>query len=82
MTENRIAEHCVGENVPDWEHLKFHKIKIDDIGEWTIHTWYRQNQCRREFKCTLSPKRPFAWQEGYDTLFEAVNAWMHVGCEE
>ena len=77
-----MIEKPIGvEPIPEWEHLRFLEVEIGDLGSWTIHIWTRKYEERLTWKCTISPKRPFNFQEGYDSEYDAVNGWMHVGDE-
>jgi hypothetical protein len=76
-----VAEHPVGVEVHEWEHLRVHQAEIGDIGTWNLNIWIRKVDNEIQWKCTVSPQKPFAWQAGYDTEYDAINNWMHVGDE-
>lgn len=73
-------EHPFGvEPIPEWEHFIYYDVSIGDMGSWSIHIWKREKKQRVQWKCTISPRRPFNFSKGYDTQYDAINEWMHVG---
>jgi hypothetical protein len=74
-------EHPIGVDPVEWEHHKIYKLNIGVMWSWNLHTWTRIKDGHSEWMCTISPRRPFNFQHGYEMEYDAINAWMHVGEE-